>query len=391
MTALFSVKKILLYCVILSAFLGIIIYKKIISAQTNGIPHIIHYVWFGEEEPPQNVKNAIKSWQKAMPDWKIKRWNEKNCDINDNKFVKTNFDKKRYDFASDYCRIYALEKEGGVYFDTDSILYASIDPLLKEQLVLTKESQNMLSASFIAGSKNHFYFKRLLQKYRNDDAFHYWHSPHMFTSIFQEVFSSDLTEKREEGLYIIYDSNILMLNFQGPENIAEHLYAQGTGSTNKCGHYCTVFKEKFLNSNAYRLLDRNNQWLMPLENNQCYIVQEKNGEFISTTPKKSFPCQINNSAFLSFQNEAGQEVTYHCLKNTACALSKDFSNKNYYHATHPYWQGFLLILNDRVQHLETDEWGDITEKTDSMLCIKWDLYPKECFIWDEEKKTYVFQ
>ena len=45
------------------------------------IPKIIHYCWFGEGNKPELLKKCINSWQKYMPDYQIKEWNEKNFDV----------------------------------------------------------------------------------------------------------------------------------------------------------------------------------------------------------------------------------------------------------------------------------------------------------------------
>lgn len=44
------------------------------------IPRKIHYVWLGSAPLPASVKDCIKSWEKYMPDYSIKCWNEKSFD-----------------------------------------------------------------------------------------------------------------------------------------------------------------------------------------------------------------------------------------------------------------------------------------------------------------------
>lgn len=41
------------------------------------IPKIIHYCWFLGGNKPELLKKCINSWQKYMPDYQIKEWNEK--------------------------------------------------------------------------------------------------------------------------------------------------------------------------------------------------------------------------------------------------------------------------------------------------------------------------
>lgn len=42
------------------------------------IPKVIHYCWFGRKPIPIKYKQYIKSWQKYLPDYEIKEWNEDN-------------------------------------------------------------------------------------------------------------------------------------------------------------------------------------------------------------------------------------------------------------------------------------------------------------------------
>lgn len=49
--------------------------------QQNNIPKIIHYFWFGHNPLPPLAKKCIESWQKYLPDYEIKEWNEDNFDV----------------------------------------------------------------------------------------------------------------------------------------------------------------------------------------------------------------------------------------------------------------------------------------------------------------------
>lgn len=95
------------------------------------IPKIIHYCWFGRGEMPELALKCIASWHKFMPDWEYKLWNEDNFDVNQTSYTKEAYEAKKYAFVSDYVRLYALNKEGGVYFDVDFEVYKSFDDLLK--------------------------------------------------------------------------------------------------------------------------------------------------------------------------------------------------------------------------------------------------------------------
>jgi len=94
------------------------------------IPKKIHYCWFGRGEMPQLAIDCIASWHSFMPDWEYKPWNEENFDVNSNSYTKEAYMAGKYAFVSDYVRLYALEKEGGVYMDVDFEVYKPFDDLL---------------------------------------------------------------------------------------------------------------------------------------------------------------------------------------------------------------------------------------------------------------------
>ena len=94
------------------------------------IPKKIHYCWFGRGEMPQLVKDCIASWHKYMPDWEYKLWDEEAFDVNSVPYTKEAYEAKKYAFVSDYVRLLALEREGGLYMDVDFEVYRPFDDLL---------------------------------------------------------------------------------------------------------------------------------------------------------------------------------------------------------------------------------------------------------------------
>ena len=85
------------------------------------IPRIIHYVWMGGKEKPDNIVKCMKTWEK-LKDFKIIEWNESNFDIESNPFVREAYKNKKWAFVSDYVRAWAIYNYGGIYFDTDILL-----------------------------------------------------------------------------------------------------------------------------------------------------------------------------------------------------------------------------------------------------------------------------
>ncbi len=89
---------------------------------TEMIPKIIHYCWLSSEPYPEKIQNCIDSWKKILPDYEIKLWNMNNFDINSIDFVKEACSVKKWAFASDYIRLYALYNYGGIYLDSDVLI-----------------------------------------------------------------------------------------------------------------------------------------------------------------------------------------------------------------------------------------------------------------------------
>lgn len=104
------------------------------------IPKIVHYCWFGGNPLNEEAKTYIESWKKYLPGWQIKEWNEDNFDIHVNPYVEEAYQLKKWAFVSDYARLAILEKEGGIYLDTDVELIRPIDDLLARGAFMGIES-----------------------------------------------------------------------------------------------------------------------------------------------------------------------------------------------------------------------------------------------------------
>ena len=83
------------------------------------IPKIIHYCWFGKGPKNEQAIKCIESWKKHLPDYEIKEWNEQNFDVDALPYTKYCYEHKLWAYLSDYVRLAVVEKEGGLYFDTD--------------------------------------------------------------------------------------------------------------------------------------------------------------------------------------------------------------------------------------------------------------------------------
>ncbi len=95
------------------------------------IPKIIHYCWIGGAEMPELEQRCLASWHQHMPDWEYRRWDESNFDIAEAPlYVRQAYDARKFAFVSDYVRLWALEKFGGLYMDVDFMAYRPFDELM---------------------------------------------------------------------------------------------------------------------------------------------------------------------------------------------------------------------------------------------------------------------
>lgn len=91
------------------------------------IPKVIHYCWLSNDPIPTEAQECMKSWERYLPDWQIKLWNMENFDVTSVPFVAEAIAARKWAFAADYIRVFALYHEGGVYLDSDVLVRKNFD------------------------------------------------------------------------------------------------------------------------------------------------------------------------------------------------------------------------------------------------------------------------
>lgn len=134
------------------------------------IPKILHYCWFGGNELSPLARKCMKSWEKRLPEFTIKRWDESNFDIAVNRYVKEAYEAKRFMYVSDYARLLALYREGGLYLDVDCMVRKNFSPLLEANAAFTGYGgdNRELAACTLAFEKGHPFIKECLDTYETD-------------------------------------------------------------------------------------------------------------------------------------------------------------------------------------------------------------------------------
>ncbi len=135
------------------------------------IPKIIHYCWFGKNKKNKRVLHCINSWKKYCPDYKIIEWNEHTFDLSSAPiYVQEAYKCKKWAFVSDYVRLWALYKYGGVYLDADVELIKPLDRFLIHDgfsgFSEIKEGEFKIPAAVMGAKKGNPYIKYLLSYYK---------------------------------------------------------------------------------------------------------------------------------------------------------------------------------------------------------------------------------
>lgn len=94
------------------------------------IPKKIHYCWLSEDKLSDFALKCMSTWKNVLPDYEIKLWNTKNFDIKSVPFVEQAYKMRKWAFAADYIRLYAVYNEGGIYLDSDAYVIKSFNDFL---------------------------------------------------------------------------------------------------------------------------------------------------------------------------------------------------------------------------------------------------------------------
>lgn len=131
------------------------------------IPKIIHFCWLSDDPYPENIKECLETWKKNLPDYDIWLWDTKRFNINSTLWTKQAFEHHKYAFAADYIRLYALFNYGGIYLDSDVIVYKSFNDLLSLPYFIGQDYTRGFEAAIIGAEKGTFWIGEILKYYKN--------------------------------------------------------------------------------------------------------------------------------------------------------------------------------------------------------------------------------
>ena len=140
------------------------------------IPKIIHYCWLSGEPYPELVQRCMQSWKEKLPDYEFMLWDMNRFDIHSVFWVEQACAAKKWAFAADYIRLYALYNYGGIYLDSDVEVLKSFDDLLDRPYFFGREhtpdcieNQNSIEAATMGTEKELPFVKKVMEFYERHD------------------------------------------------------------------------------------------------------------------------------------------------------------------------------------------------------------------------------
>ena len=242
------------------------------------IPKIIHICWLSGDEFPNNIKVCVESWKRVLPDYEIRIWDTKRFNIDSLLWTRQAFDVKKYAFAADYIRLYALYTEGGIYLDSDVMVFKSFDDLLGLPYFIGEDNVHCVEPAIIGAEKGCLWIKDILERYEDlpfvntDGSYNMRSLPKVFhdklTSKykFYKVESISDFKRKEEVINVFprewFNSRDFVASKQYAQAYCSHQFA-GTWlkPTNKVKRLCkSLLPRKVLNFIyllRYQILDKN--------------------------------------------------------------------------------------------------------------------------------------
>lgn len=139
-------------------------------------PKIIHLCWFSKDPYPLEIKICLASWKCVLPDYTVRVWTYEDAKAIGCKYIDQALSVRKWAFAADVVRFYAVYKEGGVYMDSDIYLRKRFDRFIPETGCATfnerweeGETDYGIQAAFFIGSKGNDFCKEVFEYYQTRD------------------------------------------------------------------------------------------------------------------------------------------------------------------------------------------------------------------------------
>lgn len=189
------------------------------------IPKKIHYCWLSNDPFPLSIETCISSWRQILPDYEIVLWDLNKFPLERSVWVRQAYEHKKYAFAADYIRLYALYTEGGIYLDSDVEVVKSFNDLLYLPYFICKEnSPQGIEAATIGAEKGCDWIGKVLNYYEgksfvdNNGHFNTKVLPVIILEILQKYYNVQYIESISD--FTIKDNTICVLpsDYFSPKN-----------------------------------------------------------------------------------------------------------------------------------------------------------------------------
>ena len=215
------------------------------------IPKKIHYCWLSDDPYPSLVNKCINSWKKILPEYEFIIWDTNTFDYKKNTWVRQAVESKKYAFASDYIRLYAIYNFGGIYLDSDVEVLKSFNNLLHLPYFVGSEGVGNIEAAVFGASEKCDWIGDCLKYYnnksfiKNDGSFETLTLPKIMMNqisknkVIHEITNYDLNTLKNE----YSKSKLIMFN---QDFFCAKNYATGVIKTTKCTYSIHHFQGSWL-------------------------------------------------------------------------------------------------------------------------------------------------
>ena len=189
------------------------------------IPKKIHFCWLSTDSYPRKIENCIDSWKALLPDYEIIKWDLNKFPLDKCLWVEQAYNARKYAFAADYIRLYALATEGGIYLDSDVEVIKPFDDLLSLPYFICKEnSPQGIEAATIGAEAGCEWIMKCLDYYEGKNFIDSQGRPNtrVLPSIIKEIITSnyDIAEVLSPDNIILDNSKVFILpcDYFSPKN-----------------------------------------------------------------------------------------------------------------------------------------------------------------------------
>ncbi len=187
------------------------------------IPKIIHYCWLSGDPYPELIDKCIYSWGMHLPDYQFVLWDRKRADTISSEWLNQTIAAKKYAFAADFIRIYAISHYGGVYLDADVELITTLDPFMNHDFFIGFEYNNDLEPAIFGAVAGHSFLNDLMGYYQNRSFLKINGSLDTtpLPTIFNQIAKSQFRFKSNGKMQLINNGNfaIYPCDYFSPKNI----------------------------------------------------------------------------------------------------------------------------------------------------------------------------